>query len=181
MGEIKGRLIGIEIRREGVTNDKPWTIYSYKLETTNGPRYVSGFDKLGQELGRTLTLEIEEKPNPTKPEYPFLNLKKVIGVEDFVAGASINAATDTGVNLVKAKEEGEPITETELVKEGSYSPQPLTLKERGVMVQLIRLGFARCKHEDFISTMMTETGCDTKRAEECSQWFGEVIDTYKET
>ena len=72
---VIGKLLGMDTKSGVSQNGKQWTKYSYKIEIPVGERYFSAWTEIeGVQLGQTVEVEYEEKPNPTNPDFPFKNI-----------------------------------------------------------------------------------------------------------
>jgi len=74
-----GRLMGIEIKKEGVNkNGNAYKIYSFNIQFGTEKRYFSAFSKFddgGFNLGDNVKFTYTEEPNPKSEKYPYLTLK----------------------------------------------------------------------------------------------------------
>ena len=82
------KIIGVELQ-EGEKNDKPWSKFNYKMKMKDGKiRFFSTFDT--QEtvmMGVIAKVVYEEKDNPNKPEFPYLNITSIVKAESYEADA----------------------------------------------------------------------------------------------
>ena len=154
MKQSTGKLVGVEVRREGSTNNKPWTIYSYRIQHEEGQRYYTGFDRPDTHLlGEDVVVDFEESPNPKNDKFPYRNLKK----------------------MVKAPEEGsiaKPITpESEFAPKlsgvnllGSDTGVVPSADEAKVMDLIkVRVGVSSVSEADFVETLADNCGTARER------------------
>ena len=153
MKNSTGRFVGIEIRQEGETNNKSWTIYTYKIQHEKGLRFYSGFDRLESSLlGENLDIEFEEKPNPKNEQYPYLNVTSIKksaaegSLEKPITPETEDTQVPSGKNLLEEEDDVSPEEAAVMDK----------IKAKMVAGQIRDLGEA-----DFVETLVDN--CQTPR------------------
>ncbi len=71
------KIVGVEVQEGMGKNDKPYTKYNYTMKKSDGKllKYVGTFDTPETVMMNVVVIvEYTEKPNPNKPEYPYLNI-----------------------------------------------------------------------------------------------------------